>query len=190
MDEFGMNFHLPFLSIKKDDISRYVFHMFAGCEFTAKNGWILRHVFHMFVGCKFCWNLNSEELSWRWKTWSRREYKTIKTAIIAQCWWVLRWSRPSWEKPKSWAMRWLRQCDGARERQLSIGNQYKHVSMAKSCDGWSSGHYSGTTWHYSTATCWRWFLRFLGVAWNLVGRKNEGSRANDKLKINITPWLV
>ena len=92
--------------------------------------------------CKFCWNLNSEELSWRWKTWSRREYKTIKTAIIAQCWWVLRWSRPSWEKPKSWAMRWLRQCDGARERQLSIGNQYKHVSMAKSCDGWSGGHYS------------------------------------------------
>ena len=38
MDEFGMNFHLPFLSIKKDDISRYVFHMFAGCEFTEKNG--------------------------------------------------------------------------------------------------------------------------------------------------------
>ena len=28
-----MNFHLPFLSIKKDDISRYVSHMFAGCEF-------------------------------------------------------------------------------------------------------------------------------------------------------------
>ena len=34
-------------------------------------------------------------------------------------------------------------------RLLSIGNQYKHVSTAKSCDGWSSGllgsHYSNST---------------------------------------------
>ena len=56
-DYKGMNskwiFIYLFLSIKKDDISRYVFHIFAGCEFTAKNGWILRHVFHMFAGCEF-----------------------------------------------------------------------------------------------------------------------------------------
>ena len=48
-----MNFHLPFFKHKEGWYSRYVFHMFAGCEFTAKNGWILKHVFHMFAGCKF-----------------------------------------------------------------------------------------------------------------------------------------
>ena len=39
------------------------------------------------------------------------------------------------------------------------------------------------------ATCWLWFLWSLGVGWNLVveGRKNGGSRANNELKINITP---
>ena len=49
----GWIFIFLFLSIKKDGISRHVFHMFVGCEFTAKNGWILRHVFHMFAGCEF-----------------------------------------------------------------------------------------------------------------------------------------
>ena len=49
----GWIFIYLFLSKKKDDISRYVFHMFAGWEFTAKNSWILRQVFHMFAGCEF-----------------------------------------------------------------------------------------------------------------------------------------
>src|ERR1700678_1862858 len=32
-------------------------------------------------GSFFCWNLNSEELSWRRKTRNCREYKTIETQL-------------------------------------------------------------------------------------------------------------
>ena len=60
MDEIGISDHKGmnlgwifiylFLSIKKDDISRYVFHMFAGCEFMAKNGWIFEACFSYVYG--------------------------------------------------------------------------------------------------------------------------------------------
>ena len=96
----GWNFIYLFLSIKRDDISRHVFHMFAGCEFTAKNGWILRHVFHMFAGV---WISDKEwknfELCFSsvYGVWiSDKEWKNLKACFSyvyggVNFWWILRY---------------------------------------------------------------------------------------------------
>ena len=53
MDEFGMNFHLPYFQHKNGWYQMCFFHLFMGYEFLMNDGWILRYYFHLFMGYEF-----------------------------------------------------------------------------------------------------------------------------------------